>query len=331
MFANHRYHDKGLKEGIVASLGQMRLEQEDRKMQERVLEASRKQHALEVEQRKKELDTHVAMVAARAKVTKAMKSRGQMAKAVYDAEFAKAQAEVALEEHMRSSRNNRPHNDMERAIADSLIIVSLSKVVDDAKLALGFARSRQTNLEEAIFLGYETFNRNYAATGSRYEQSGNDSTASTSTAYDAAAAKSRTLIFENWKLRREFRVDGDGACLFRSLAKLIWLTQNEHATIREAVCDFLERHGDHFEAGFFCDNQNLANYVRNMRKPHTWGNEYELLAAATVFELEIIVYDTRESVERVFPVKPLFGVRATRVVELHYNGGHYNPLYDDGA
>ncbi|KAJ2594859.1 substrate-specific activator of APC-dependent proteolysis [Coemansia sp. RSA 1721] len=77
-------------------------------------------------------------------------------------------------------------------------------------------------------------------------------------------------------------IAGDGNCLFRSLADQTDGTPDTHSKLRQAVCDYMERHVDEF-APFMDETCSLPDYINNMRHLGTYGGNMELVAFARNF------------------------------------------------
>ncbi|XP_027065446.1 OVARIAN TUMOR DOMAIN-containing deubiquitinating enzyme 4 [Coffea arabica] len=93
-------------------------------------------------------------------------------------------------------------------------------------------------------------------------------------------------------------IPGDGRCLFRSVAHGACLRAGKPAPDekcqRELADELRARVADEFvkrrkETEWFIEGD-FDTYVSNMRKPHVWGGEPELLMAAHVLQMPITVY-----------------------------------------
>ncbi len=89
--------------------------------------------------------------------------------------------------------------------------------------------------------------------------------------------------------------DREGNCLFRALAVAVGSYTTKHAILRHRICDFIESlKGDQ---AYFFEKMSitagpLAGYVHRsrMRVNGTWGTEREILAAAVIFGVDIVVH-----------------------------------------
>ncbi|KAJ6408179.1 hypothetical protein OIU84_011482 [Salix udensis] len=93
-------------------------------------------------------------------------------------------------------------------------------------------------------------------------------------------------------------IPGDGRCLFRSVAHGACLRSGKRAPSeslqRELADDLRSEVADEFikrreETEWFIEG-NFDTYVSQMRKPHVWGGEPELLMASHVLKMPITVY-----------------------------------------
>ncbi|XP_025878195.1 uncharacterized protein [Oryza sativa Japonica Group] len=97
---------------------------------------------------------------------------------------------------------------------------------------------------------------------------------------------------------RSIRITGDGRCLFRSVAYGACLRRGKQSPsdsiqkeladeLRSKVADeFVRRRGD---TEWFLEGD-FESYVRQIRKPHVWGGEPELLMCSHVLRMPITVY-----------------------------------------
>lgn len=81
-------------------------------------------------------------------------------------------------------------------------------------------------------------------------------------------------------------ITGDGNCLFRALSDQLYGYPNQHAILRQNVCDYLESRSDKF-AAFIDVEKPFEDYVRSMRQSGTYGGHLELSAFAHLKQKEI--------------------------------------------
>eukprot|EP00903_Cladosiphon_okamuranus_P014076 g13083.t1 len=123
-------------------------------------------------------------------------------------------------------------------------------------------------------------------------------------------------------------IEGDGNCLFRSLADQLEGRPQDHYTIRAKVMDHIERNRDAFEP-YMEDDESFDNYMGRMRGDAEWGGHQELVAASQLYKANVIVHQFKA---------PRFFIpfeKARLTVHLSYHGEHhYNSvraISDEGA
>ena len=89
----------------------------------------------------------------------------------------------------------------------------------------------------------------------------------------------RAQLLNQGHLIRE--MNSDGNCLFRSLSDQLYNDDgDEHGTVREEICDFLQEHKEEFQSFLLMDEDdedimNIDDYVEHMREHMTWGSDIE--------------------------------------------------------
>ncbi|XVE74805.1 hypothetical protein DITRI_Ditri12bG0048000 [Diplodiscus trichospermus] len=135
----------------------------------------------------------------------------------------------------------------------------------------------------------------------------------------------------------EYGIPGDGRCLFRSVILGALLRsggkqfpsenrQKELADeLRSKVADeFIKRRAD---TEWFLEGD-FDNYVLQMRKPHIWGGEPELLMCSHVLEAPITVY-MRENDSGSLKIISEYGQeygKENPIPVLYHGYGHYDVL-----
>lgn len=126
--------------------------------------------------------------------------------------------------------------------------------------------------------------------------------------------KSQWGTEEDTNFRQSLEADGryiimemaaDGNCLFRSLSDQLFQDHgNDHGNVRNAVCDYIERHEDDFSVFLVLDDDgneededaaDFESYVSNMRQDGEWGGNLELVAAARLYSRNITVFSANLS------------------------------------
>ena len=93
------------------------------------------------------------------------------------------------------------------------------------------------------------------------------------------------------KQQRELdRVLGDGNCLFRAFSKAICGVEDYHLHLRKAIAEFEADNHNLFKSTHEAVNQTkFSTHVQNIKKLYTWGTSTEIIAAATLFQVEVYV------------------------------------------
>jgi hypothetical protein len=126
-------------------------------------------------------------------------------------------------------------------------------------------------------------------------------------------------------------MDGDGNCLFRSVAHQIYLDEDRHYELRLQCVQHLEKHADRF--GSFYPG-NFKEYLRNMKKSGVWGDDLEIKALEEMTDRLIHIYSSHSDV-----IEPLITnfdekemMKDVQPIILSYHGkNHYNSVYDENT
>ncbi|OAY32436.1 OVARIAN TUMOR DOMAIN-containing deubiquitinating enzyme 4 isoform X2 [Manihot esculenta] len=131
-------------------------------------------------------------------------------------------------------------------------------------------------------------------------------------------------------------IPGDGRCLFRSVVHGACLRSGKPSPteslekeladeLRSKVADeFIKRRGD---TEWFLEDD-FDTYVRQMRQPHVWGGEPELLMASHVLKVPITVY-MRDRNSGGLKIIAEYGQeygRENPICVLYHGYGHYDAL-----
>ena len=108
------------------------------------------------------------------------------------------------------------------------------------------------------------------------------------------------FVSMGWKLRD---VEGDGACQFRALAVQLWGDEEAHGEVRAQAVAHLRQQPPLFyepqvfssEVDDFVDVHSVEQYLDEMSKPGTWGDEVTLRAAADANGVVIKLIKTTET------------------------------------
>jgi hypothetical protein len=91
-------------------------------------------------------------------------------------------------------------------------------------------------------------------------------------------------------------ISPDGNCLFRSISdQLFGDYGNNHADVRSAICDFMEKNKEDFQVFLVFEDEDdddqqeedakdFEHYIDTMRQDGEWGGNLELVAAARLYQ-----------------------------------------------
>ncbi|XP_031384747.1 OVARIAN TUMOR DOMAIN-containing deubiquitinating enzyme 4-like isoform X1 [Punica granatum] len=131
-------------------------------------------------------------------------------------------------------------------------------------------------------------------------------------------------------------IPGDGRCLFRSVAHGVYIRagkQSPSESLQKELADELRaKVADEFikrrsETEWFLE-EDFDTYVGQMRQPHIWGGEPELLMCSHVLQMPITVY-MKERNAGTLKVIAEYGQEysAENPIRVLYHGyGHYDAL-----
>jgi hypothetical protein len=95
-------------------------------------------------------------------------------------------------------------------------------------------------------------------------------------------------------------VEGDGNCLFRSIALQVYGSEHQHPRTRSEIMDHLERYADSFEPAFRDMGTTAAEYIARSRGDAQWGGFLEMVAAEEVYNHPVF-YLEADKFERGIP------------------------------
>jgi len=140
--------------------------------------------------------------------------------------------------------------------------------------------------------------------------------------YDSSDEKAFLALLNGVGLTIKY-MDGDGNCLFRSVAdQLTGNADGMHMDVRRKVMDYIAAHKDHFSL-FIEDDEPFDDYVERMRETREWGGDKELYAASQLFAVNVVVHQA----DAARPRYVLQCDRARRDIHVSYHGEcHYNSV-----
>lgn len=120
---------------------------------------------------------------------------------------------------------------------------------------------------------------------------------------------------------RILEVGGDGNCFFRSVCDQLEGSENNHSYYRELACNYIEQNKD-FIKFFIEDDQNIDNYIHNMRKNGIWGGNIEIYSLSMALNVNFYIFLLERPLYIVknhdFPKRNLF--------LSYHEGQHYNTV-----
>lgn len=128
-------------------------------------------------------------------------------------------------------------------------------------------------------------------------------------------------------------MDGDGNCLFRSIADQMTGNQELHLAFRKRIMKYIEEHGDHFRL-FMEDDESFEAYMTRMSEDGEWGGHQELYAASQCLNVNITVYQLNAP-SYILPAniegKTAKDAKPPKNIRISYHGDcHYNSVHPTG-
>ena len=89
--------------------------------------------------------------------------------------------------------------------------------------------------------------------------------------------------------REPDRVLGDGNCLFRALSRALTGVEDHHIALRKTIAEFEASNTTVFQPLHSAISQAIpfSEHLRNIRKLSVWGTNLEIIAAVSLFQLDI--------------------------------------------
>ena len=91
--------------------------------------------------------------------------------------------------------------------------------------------------------------------------------------------------------RKRHSIIGDGNCLFRALAYIVYGTEDLHAKMRSLLVDFVSNNQPLCQP--LVISGKLEEHIQYMLHSRQWGTQVELQAASTLFQMDL--YTLRQS------------------------------------
>ncbi|TIC67940.1 OTU-domain-containing protein [Wallemia mellicola] len=126
-------------------------------------------------------------------------------------------------------------------------------------------------------------------------------------------------------IRTEGYIVGDGNCMFRAISFALYGDQRKHGDVRKLVVNYMaenidERVGQE-KVKLLCD-LNWRDYLEEMQKEGTWGDEYVLINAALACRTNIAVLSTGGTRKYI----KTFTFSGEQVIAICHDGSHYEVL-----
>ena len=139
------------------------------------------------------------------------------------------------------------------------------------------------------------------------------------TAYETALAAQGMRIV---------RVEGDGNCMFRSVAHQVYGDATLHAELREYTARYMTAESGYF-SGWIADD--FPQYIARLQQNGTWGDDPELQALSELYDrpIEVWMFDPHSGakvLKRLHEARE--GVSPIRLS--YYGGGHYDSIVGPG-
>lgn len=124
------------------------------------------------------------------------------------------------------------------------------------------------------------------------------------------------------------------ACLFDSLKVFLKDKHDREPTsqeLRDEICDYLLSNNhlmsdiENSDLTLYTSNMNLDDYVREMRKPYTWGSAVEIKTFCEIYKIRVIVVNLIDDRQIEFLPTTKNGIPfvPSCTVYLKYTGNHY--------
>jgi hypothetical protein len=112
------------------------------------------------------------------------------------------------------------------------------------------------------------------------------------------------------------RMPGDGNCLFHSLS----YPNGNHRMVRACIVRHISKHWNEYRE--FVVTEERGDYIQQMFRPGTWGDELVLRAFSDLSERRVRVYD--DLLQEVIAV---YGdVHGQPAVNVRFSGCHYDVI-----
>ena len=83
-------------------------------------------------------------------------------------------------------------------------------------------------------------------------------------------------------------ISGDGNCLFRALALIIYGSESFHDRVRLLLTNFIEKNTKDFKK--YLSDETMETHLKKLKQLGQWGGQVELKAAAGILKLPTYIY-----------------------------------------
>ena len=96
-------------------------------------------------------------------------------------------------------------------------------------------------------------------------------------------------------------IDGDGHCLYRCIAHILWGDQNRYQEVRKALADYVMANWrNHPYLQHLAGISQLALYASIVKNTNAWGGEFELATLAEIYNLRITMHSPQGFAQAVY-------------------------------
>jgi hypothetical protein len=138
---------------------------------------------------------------------------------------------------------------------------------------------------------------------------------------------SQRKLFQTLALRGLRSVDagGEGNCLFRAAALILFNDAKRHQEVRDAVINEVRTNPERYE-GFLAENKeghfsSVQEYVAGMAKSHEWGDNIALSALSMAYHRSVVVLI--DGAFSSLQYNPALAWSSAKVMVLVYQDHHY--------
>jgi hypothetical protein len=144
--------------------------------------------------------------------------------------------------------------------------------------------------------------------------------------YGSVEEKAFSSSLSDLKLKIKF-MEGDGNCLFRSIADQTIGCDRQHYDIRMKVVEYMEKHKNHFIL-FIEDDEDFGDYIDRMKTDKEWGGHQEIYAASQCLKVNIIVHQCDAARYVIHCEEAIHDINISYHGECHFNS--VRGIDDDG-